>query len=140
MKFLVLGDSHARRMPSRFMTSSYSLIIKSIPGLKFIDYHDKKLSLLHLLFSSKIQYLLSEADGIILLVGTNSVRIHSARTIISQTEAIIFFIRKVYPKFNQRESITIPLSFPCVKTTRKFSKKYALISNIQFYNYRLYQL
>ncbi|CAF1414988.1 unnamed protein product [Adineta steineri] len=140
MKFLVLGDSHVRHMPSNFSTSSYSLITKSISGLKFKDYDKKNLSLFHLLFTSEIQLLLSQVDGVLLLLGTNSIRIFRASTIISQIEEIIFFLRQVYPQFNPRQRIIIPLCFPCLKTTSKFWNKIKLTSNIQLYNNRLYQL
>ncbi|CAF1518468.1 unnamed protein product, partial [Adineta steineri] len=58
---------------------------------------------------------------------------------MSQIEEIIFFLRQVYPQFNPRQRIIIPLCFPCLKTTSKFWTEIKLRSNIQFYNNRLYQ-
>ena len=140
MKLLILGDSHVRRMCRNFTTSSYKLTIKSIAGLQWFNNYNKQLSLLHLLFSSDIQFLLSEADRVLFLISTNSVRIFSASTIISQIEEIIFFLQYTCPQLNRRENIIIPLSFPCLKFTDKFPTKFSLLSNIELYNQRLQQL
>lgn len=134
MRLSIVGDSHAKRIRNHHATSTDTVTIKSIPGLKWIDTHDKSLSLLHLLFSSELQQLLSVSDSLVFIIGTNSVRIFHARHIIQQIEEIIFVLRHSYTQLNQPNKISILLSFPCIKTTRRFPTKSSLISNIQLYN------
>jgi hypothetical protein len=133
----VLGDSHARFIGSIFTTSLYNLVSKSVSGLKWIDYYDQKYSVCALLSLPEIQSHLSQASGVLFLVGTNSVRIMPARKIISQVQQIILSVQQNYPHLNQSKKISVSLTFPCFKTTRRFPTETSLISNINLYNEEL---
>jgi hypothetical protein len=140
IQFAILGDSHVKYFPVNFITPCYRIITKAIRGLKWLDYDDEKLSLINLLSSSQMKSFLSEIEGIFLLIGTNSVRIFSASHIISQIQDVIIFLRRTYVHLNRRQSIIIPLAFPCYKTTRRFPTERSLIRNIQSYNQQLQQI
>jgi hypothetical protein len=137
INFFVLADSHAKFIPPTFSTSSYSLITRSIPGLKWIDNYDQKLSVYALLSLPEIQSSLSQANAVLFLIGTNSVRILPARKIISQIQELIFSLQQNYPHLNQPGKISISLTFPCFKTTRRYPTEESLISNINLYNEEL---
>jgi hypothetical protein len=137
IRFFVLGDSHAKHIGPNFSTSSYSLITRSIRGLKWIDNYNQNLCVYALLSLPEIQSYLSQANAILFLVGTNSVRIFPATKIISQIQQIILFVQQNYPHLNQHEKIFIPLTFPCFKTTSRFPTETSLISNINSYNEQL---
>jgi hypothetical protein len=140
INFFVLADSHAKFIPSNFSTSSYSLITRSIPGLKWIDNYDPKLSVYALLSLPEIQSSLSQAKAVLFLVGTNSVRILPARKIVSQIQELIFSVQQNYPHLNQSGKISISLTFPCFKTTCRYPTEQSLISNINLYNKELISL
>jgi hypothetical protein len=140
IKFFVLADSHAKYVPSRLSTPSYSLITRSISGLKWVDNYDPKLSVYALLSLPEVQSSLIQASAVLFLVGTNSVRILPARQIISQVQQLIFYVQKTYPHLNQPEKISVSLTFPCYKLTRRFPTVQSLISNINQYNDELIAL
>ena len=83
---------------------------------------------------------LSEADAILLMVGTNSVRILPSWRIIEQVRETILFIRQAFHHLNKTKSINIALTFPCLKTTNRFPNKYSLSYNIDRYNHELKRL
>jgi hypothetical protein len=139
MKLLVVGDSHAKRMHNTRTTSMFAMTIVSIPGVQWINTCDKSLSLLHLLFSSELQWLSSETESLVFWIGTNSIRIFPASKIIKQIEEIIFLLHCSYRHLSQPRKISIFNPFPCLKTTRRFPTKSCLISNIQLYNRLLCQ-
>ena len=62
--------------------------------------------------STQLGYLLSGADAILLLIGTNSSQFLSARHITSQVKDILIFLRVTYLQLNEHHWITIPLVFP----------------------------
>ncbi|CAF1629743.1 unnamed protein product, partial [Rotaria magnacalcarata] len=62
--YFVFGDSHAKCISSNFATSSYNLITRSIPGLKWKDRYDRKLSLYALLSLPEMHSSLSKANAI----------------------------------------------------------------------------
>jgi hypothetical protein len=139
-KFLILGDSHVKHLGRNIRTRSTRLVIKAFSGLKWVDNYDDNLSLYHMLDSPDIDYYLSNFDGVLFFVGTNSVRIMPAHKIITQIKVIINYIREKYPRFNQTGKITIPYVFPCLKTTNRFRTEQAMLSNIALYNHELKQL
>ncbi|CAF3195199.1 unnamed protein product [Rotaria socialis] len=140
IKFFVLADSHAKFIPATYTTSSFSLITKSIPGLKWFDRYDDKLSVRAMLSLPEIKCTLSEASAILFFVGTNSVRVFPAREIIPQIQQVVLFIQQTYPHLSQHGKISISLSFPCSKTTARFPTEQSLLSNINIYNEQLQSL
>ena len=140
MKFLVVGDSHAWCMPLLFFTPSFKVNSKTVSGLKWKDRYEQNLCGKVLLSSGEIVQYLSEADGILLLIGTNSVRIFSAEQVIDQVKEIITSIRQEHRHFNDPYSITIALTFPCLKLTQRFLTEREMMRNIDSYNQRLRSL
>ena len=114
----------------------YSLtpVTRSISGLKWIDYRQHELSVYDVLSWPETQSSLSKADGILFLIGTNSVRILRAEHIIPQVQQVISYIHRNYSHFSHPGKISISLTFPCFKTTRSFPSTNQLMSNINFYN------
>lgn len=140
MKVLIVGDSHAKRMPKDYIKSHLKLHVISISGLQWMCNGNNNLSLFHLLFTSEFQSFLSRVDKVLFLIGTNSVRCFSANTIISQVEETVFLLRQIFPQFSRPNSISLSLTFPCFKINRRFSTTKSLVYNIQLYNDHLYQL
>ena len=130
----MLADSHGKSIPPTLVTPTYKLITRSIPGLKWIDIYDSKLSVFALLSLSEIQSSVSQANSILFLVGTNSVRVLPANQVISQVERLISFVQQTFPHLHQPGKISIVLTFPCFKTTRT---EQSLMSNINLYNEEL---
>lgn len=140
MKYLVLGDSHVKFIRGTYSTSTYSLVTRSIPGLKWIDSYDRRLSMYALLSQPEIQSSLSESNAVLFFIGTNSVRILTARKIISQVQYIISLVQRNYPYLNQPGKISVSLTVPCFKTTRRFPDEISLVSNIFWFNEELKSL
>ncbi|CAM4822128.1 unnamed protein product [Rotaria magnacalcarata] len=138
--FFVLADSHVKFIPATYATSSFSLITRSIPGLKWFDRYDDKLSVHAMLSLPEIKSALSQATAMLFLVGTNSVRVFPATQIISQIQQIVSSIQQTYPHLSQHGKISISLTFPCLKTTARFSTEQSLLSNINVYNEELQAL
>jgi hypothetical protein len=74
------------------------------------------------------------------LVGTNSIRHHSASHIIQQVEDIITLIQSQHVHLTQKHNISIVSAFPCFKLSSSFPTQEALSSNIDRYNCHLNQL
>ena len=140
MNFLVVVDSHARCIPLPYISPSFKMITKAVSGLKWIDRYQRNLCGKVLLSSGELVRYLSEADAVLFLIGTNSVRIFSAEQVIDQVKGIITFIRQEYRNLNDPESITIALTFPCLKFTQRFPTKKKMMENIDSFNQRLRSL
>lgn len=128
--YLIIADSHAKYVPTHIKTKSYDIIVKTISGLKWIDFYNQQLSLNHLLSTSQFHFLLSSVNSVLFLIGTNSVRIFCYSTILNQIREIMNFIRHKYLQLNTRNSIIISITFPCFKTTRRYSSERLLMRNI----------
>lgn len=140
MKFLVLADSHGKFIPKTLRKPSFNVVTTFIRGLKWIDTKDQAFSLYALLSSSNIKSLLNNANGVLFLVGTNSVRIVPAQDIIDQVEQVVVFVQQNFPELHQPGRITITLAFPCFKTSGLFRYPSDLMFNINLYNKKLKSL
>ena len=140
MNFLVVSDSHARCIPSPYFSSSFKLITKAVSGLKWIDHYQRNICEKVLLSSGEMVRYLSEVDAVFFLIGTNSVRIFPAEQVIDQVKEIITSIRQEYRHLNDPDRITIALTFPCLKLTRRFSTERRMMENIDSFNQRLRSL
>lgn len=136
-RILLIGDSHLQYSHSYFAKSSYDVIVKAIRGLKWIDYFNDNLSVSSLLLSSEIQSILISTKAVFFLVGINSIRITQAKQIVHEIKDIILRLKYTFPHLNYSGGITISLSFPCFKTSKRFSTKTSLSSNIHSFNRRL---
>jgi len=140
MNFLVVGDSHAWCIPSPFFSSCFKIITKAVSGLKWIDHRHRNLCGKVLLSSGEIVRYLSEADGVLFLIGTNSVRMFSAEQVIDQVKEIITSIRQNHRRLNDPDRITIALTFPCLNLSHRFSTVRRMMENIDSFNRRLRSL
>ncbi len=138
--YLVIADSHGKHLPSHIKTKSHDIVIKAISGLKWCDYYNKELSLNHLLSSSNFDSLLSHANAVLFLIGTNSVRIFSYFHICNQIKHIIKYLREKYSQLNNRHNIIVNFTFPCFKTSKKFPTSKSLLRNINSFNKNLTEL
>ena len=82
--FFVLTDSHGKFVPSTITTSTYSINVHSVSGLKWLDTFNTSLSATHLLSSSNFDSHLTSIKALMLLIGTNSVRCTPALTIMKR--------------------------------------------------------
>ena len=139
-QYAVISDSHCKHLRSSLRMTSYDLTIKAISGLKWCDYYNSDLSLVDLLTTSSFQTLLCQVDGILFVVGTNSVRIFSYFHINNQIKIILNLIRDKHPHLQSSNSIIISSVFPCFKTSRRFFSEKLLLKNIQSFNLQLEQL
>lgn len=138
--FLLIGDSHARCLPVLFSSSSFKLTTRAVSGLKWIDRYESKLSTKALLSDEQVAQCLSETKGIFLLVGTNSVRIMPAEGVIDDVEEIVRLIRRDYPHLNDPDRISIGMTFPCLKITRRYPTERSMLGNIDSFNEQLKSL
>lgn len=134
MNVFLRGDSHVKYMPPTYSSPTFNLVIKSVPPLKWIDRYNRTLPVHTLLSSPEVQGSLSQADAILFLVGTNSVRIMPAMVIIRQVETIIIDLQQRQSYLNLPPRISIVSTFPCFKTTHRFPDKNQLQSSINIYN------
>ena len=118
--FFVLADSHAKFISAKYSTSSYCLFTRSIPGLKWVDNYDRNFSVYALLSSADVQSALSQANAVLFLVGTNSVRILPALQIIAQVRELTVSVQKNYPHLSQSEKICL-VSVPLLQNNPSFS-------------------
>lgn len=138
--FVIISDSHCKNFTSKITTSNYHVITEAVSGLQWKNPYDNKYCAYSLIRSKSICSLLSSSIGILLLIGTNSVRTTSALEIIKQVEDIINTIRLHHGHLNKKHTITIISTFPCYKTSKRFPSSTLLISNINYYNDKLKQL
>lgn len=133
-KFFVLGDSHARCFPARYVTSSFEMWVKSVSGLKWIDRWQSSLCSKECLSTREVSELMSEWFGVVLLIGTNSLRIFGAQQVIDEVKEVVGLIREKYGSLNDRISVAVMAAFPCLKLTRKFPSESLMLRNIDGFN------
>jgi len=139
-KYYVLTDSHGKFVPSPITTSSYSIKVNAVSGLKWIDNYNSKLSALALLSTPILDSYLSSAKAVMLLIGTNSVRCTPASTIIIQITTVINFLRSRYTHLLHKHCINIVPCFPCFKPFYPLNTYHTLLDNIAQYNALLFDL
>jgi hypothetical protein len=76
----------------------------------------------------------------ILLIGTNTIRSHSATQSITHVISFLTHLRRTYVQFNSSTSVVLVLAFPCQKTSVRFPTSVSLMTNIMDYNARLQSL
>src|SRR5207248_8327144 len=88
-KYFVLADSHAKLTPTLTSTPSHQLTVASISGLKWVDDYLHHLSAIHLLYSPTISNNIASSQAIMLLIGSNSLRLFPAARVLSQVQHFI---------------------------------------------------
>ena len=139
VNILILSDSHGKCINGTCSTNFHT-VVKPVSGLKWKDHRDTKLCLYSMLLLPDVRSYLSEADAILLMVGTNSIRILPSWKAIEHVRETVLLIRETYPQFHETKHINIALTFTCLKTTKIFPNRYSLSSNIDEYNYQLKRL
>ena len=138
--FLVIGDSHLTFLPRTSTTDTYRLVTHTISGLRWYNPFEPDLCATNLLQTSSISSTLSSVFGVILVVGTNSLRTSSATLTIEHMKQFISDLRSSHPHLTSTNSLTISLTFPCQKFTKQFPNTLSLSSNINEYNQTLLSL
>ncbi|CAF1297763.1 unnamed protein product [Didymodactylos carnosus] len=80
------------------------------------------------------------ATALVLLIGTNSIRLTKSTDVIEQVEQLITHIRNNHQQLEDEQNIAIIPSFSCAKTTQKFPTTTLLEQNIESYNNLLISL
>lgn len=132
--FFVLSDSHGKYFPPVLNTPQYTLTTQSISGLQWVNIHNHALSTRSQLTCSHVSSNLSSSIGILLLIGTNSVRSHHASHILSEITEVISLIRSIHSHLQSKQSISIVHAFPCLKISKLFPYLSSLAQNIVEYN------
>jgi hypothetical protein len=138
--YFVLTDSHGKYVSSPITTSSYSIIIKAVSGLQWIDQYKSNLSALALLSTPTLDSHISSATALMFLIGTNSVRCTSASIIITQITTLITFLRSRHTHLSDKNCINIVPCFPCFKPFYPLNTYDSLLDNIAQYNALLFDL
>ncbi|CAF1332636.1 unnamed protein product [Didymodactylos carnosus] len=146
--FFVLSDSHGKCLNKQLLsqtttemtTTNHHVIITAVSGLKWIDNYEPHLSLVHLIHTPTISSFLSRATALVLLIGTNSIRLTKSTDVIQQVEQLITHIRNNHQQLEDEQNIAIIPSFSCAKTTQKFPTTTSLEQNIESYNNLLISL
>ena len=132
--FFLLSDSHGKYFPPTISTSKYKFTCKSISGLQWVNNYNKQLCTRSLLLSSSISAVLSTCNGVLFIVGTNSIRTTTALHIIRQIDDIIDLVRFHHPHLICKTDISIVSVFPCLKPSSLFPSNSLLLSNLNYYN------
>nr|ABL86691.1 putative envelope protein [Philodina roseola] len=138
--YFVLTDSHGKFVPPFITTPTYSIHIMAIFGLKWINSYNPALCTATLLSTSHLHQLLSSANSIMFLIGTNSLRCTPAVTVITQVSDLIHLLRFQHPHLSNKHSITLVACFPCVKPIYPLNTTHSLSNNITQYNTMLMDL
>ena len=109
-------------------------------GLKWVDRYESKLCSKELLLVEDVVASLSEAKAVLLLIGTNSIPIVPAERVIDDVKEIVSLIRRDYPHLNDPDGISIGLTFPCLKITRRYLTERSMLENIVSFNEQLKSL
>lgn len=137
---LILSDSQGKSFPPFFSSTDCSIVTKSISGLQWFNPYDSALSTQSVLASPSISSLLSTCNGVVFLIGTNSVRQFPAFTLLSQVEVVLDHLHSQHPHLNTKTNIYIIPAFPCLKVSSSFGTQESLSFNIAHYNHYLHQL
>ena len=132
--FLIISDSHCKHFESMIDTTDFRITTKAVSGLQWRNHYDHNLCVHSLILSQPISSLISTAVSILFLVGTNSIRTTPALKIIEQVEEIVNLIRSNHTHLQRKHTITITTTFPCYKTSTRFSSTAALLLNINLFN------
>ena len=127
-------------LPRTFTTNTYHFATHSVSGLRWYNPVDRALCATSFLQTSAISSTLSSASGVILVVGTNSLRVCSATLTIEHVKTFITTLRSSHPHLTSANSLTISLTFSCHKLTTTFPTTLSLSSNINKYNQVLLSL
>ena len=138
--YLVLADSHAKRVPSQIFTPSHQVIVHSISGLKWRDHHQAHLSAVHLIRQPSFSSILASTTSLLCLIGSNSLRSFTSTQVIEHLKEFIHIIRTFHPQLNHPLSISVVVTFPSEKPSFRFPTISSLHHNIQTYNHELYSL
>ena len=137
---VVLGDSHAKSLPQVFATPSHELTAISISDLKWIDDHHHHLSAIHQLHSQHISSCITSCHALMLLIGSNSLRIFPASRVLNDVQSLVAELRRIHSHLSSPQSICIVTTFPCSKPSNTFPSPLLLQQNIDFYNNQLQTL
>lgn len=139
-KFFVLADSHAKLVSRLTTTPTYQIFTESISGLKWIDEDQPHLSALHLFQTNSIISHLANANAVMFLIGSNSLRKFPWSIVLNHVQYIIHFLRQQHHHLNEKDAIGIVTTFPCFKCSYAFPTPDSLQHNINFFNEQLYFL
>ena len=132
--YFLLADSNGRSLPSILHHSQFKLTTHAISGLQWYNPFTPHLCARALVQKSSISSTLRSCDALLFLIGTNSVRCHSAENIIQQVTALLSIIRQQHPHLSHPTSIIIIDCLPCLKPSHQFFTVSSLTSNISQYN------
>ena len=135
--FFILSDSHCRHFQPMITTPNYTITTRAISGLQWINKYNSNLCARSVILSQHTTSLLSTSHGVLLLIGTNSIRNTFAFQIIEQITDIINIIRSQHIHLHHKSDITIIVTFPCLKVSYRFPSIELLTSNICIYNEQL---
>jgi hypothetical protein len=138
--YLVITDSHGKNVPTVINTSSYTIIVRAISGLQWVDSYKSQLSAVDLLSTPIIDSYLSSAKALMLLIGTNSVRCTPAPAILTQIKTFINSLRSRFAHLSAKHCINIIPCFPCFKPLYPLNTYHSLLNNIAQYNNQLVNL
>lgn len=131
---VIVADSHFKFLPSNFITNSYHLSNYVKSGLSWLNPYDSNLCATTLLQSDLLSSSLSLASAVFLFIGTNSLRVFPADSVIDQVQKVILHIHSTYPHLTSTSAITINHTFPTAKLTTRFRDIHELSANITKYN------
>ena len=97
-------------------------------------------SALHLIQTHSIFSHLVSANAVMFLIGSNSLRKFMASTVLDQIQHVISTIRRQHHQFDNKDSISIVTTFPCLKLSHTFPRPELLQYNIQSFNEQLFSL
>ena len=138
--FLAIGDSHGRNLDPETITSQFTIITKVTSGLQWYQPYQQHLCAQSLINSSCISPLISTCSGVLLLIGTNSVRNTPAFRIIEQVAHFIESLRTTHPHLTGKHDISVVCAIPCLKPSFHFTSIGSLTSNTNAYNSLLTEL
>ena len=105
--FLVIGDSHGRNLDPETITSQFIIITKGTSDLQWYQPYQQHLCAQSLVNSSCISPSISTCSGVLLWIGTNSVRNTPAFRIIWTSAHFIESLRTTHPHLTGKHDISV---------------------------------
>lgn len=136
-KFFVLGDSHTKFTPPFTSTPTHQVFVESVSGLQWINNDNRQVSAIHRLSSFSISSTLASSSAVMFIIGSNSLRMHRAATVLHHLETVLTHLRTQHSQFRSIHSIIIVRTFPCQKTSFSFPSVESLQHIIDQYNHQL---